>query len=125
MTGVKHRCRAQDKRWGDGVGSGAAVSPDGCAGAAAALLGRVPWARMAHCDVTEGWTEASPSDGLRCHQAMDCDIPERCIVTRHPSLLIFGRRVSPSRLVPALQLSEFARCGALSEAFGAGVVLGE
>ena len=76
VTGVKHRCRAQDKRWGDGVGSGAAVSPDGCAGAAAALLGRVPWARMAHCDVTEGWTEASPSDGLRCHQAMDCDIPE-------------------------------------------------
>ena len=80
---------------------------------------------MAHCDVTEGWTETSPSDGLRCHQAMDCDIPERCIVTRRPSLLIFGRRVSPSRLVPALQLSEFARCGALSEAFGAGVVLGE
>ena len=67
----------------------------------------------------------SPRDGLRCHQTMDCDIRERCIVTRRPSLLIFGRRVSPSRLVPALQLSEFARSGALSEAFGAGVVLGE
>ena len=56
---------------------------------------------------------------------MDCDTPERCIVTKRPSLLIFGRRVSPSWLVPALQLSEFVRFGVLSEAFGAGVVLGE
>ena len=34
VTGVKHRCRAQDKRWGDGVGGGAAVDPDMWAGAA-------------------------------------------------------------------------------------------
>ena len=59
----------------------------------------------------------SPSD--------DYDIPKRWIVTRRPSLLIFGHRVSPSWLVPALQLSESARSGVLSEAFGAGVVLGQ
>ncbi|KAM6035111.1 uncharacterized protein LJ206_000661 [Theristicus caerulescens] len=53
---------------------------------------------------------------------MDCDVPEQGIVTRHPSLFIFGHRVSPSRLVPTLQLSELARCGVLSEPFGAGVV---
>ena len=34
VTGMKHRCRAQDKRWGDGVGGGAAVDPGMCAGAA-------------------------------------------------------------------------------------------
>ena len=46
-------------------------------------------------------------------------------MTTRPSLLISGRRVSPSRLVPSLQLSEYARFGALSEAYGAGVVPGE
>ena len=56
---------------------------------------------------------------------MDCDVPKPWIVTRRPSLLIFRHRVSPSWLVPALQLSEFVRFGVLSEAFGAGVVLGE
>ena len=47
---------------------------------------------------------------------MDCDVPKRCIVTRHPSLLILGRRVSPSQLMPPLQLSEFARFGVWKEA---------
>ena len=42
-----------------------------------------------------------------------------------PSLLVFGHRVSASQFAPALQLSEFTRSGVLSEAFGAGVVLGE
>ena len=63
MTGMKHRCRAQDKRWGDGVGGGAAVAPDACAGAAA-LPGQAPRVRMAHCDVLERQTVTSPSDGL-------------------------------------------------------------
>ena len=35
-TGVKNQCRAQHKRWGDGVGDGAAVDPDVCWGRSAA-----------------------------------------------------------------------------------------
>ena len=57
-------------------------------------------------DVTERWVLMSLRDGLQHVQATDCDIPERWIVTTRSSLLISGRRVSPSRLVPALQLSE-------------------
>ena len=116
VTGVKHRCRAQDKRWGHGVGSGIAIAPDACAGATA-LLGGVPWARMARCDVPERWTVMSP--------AMDYDVPERWIVTRRPSLLIFGCRVSPSWLVSTLRLSKSARFGVFSKAFGASVVVRE
>ena len=56
---------------------------------------------------------------------MGSDVTEGWTVTTRPSLLISGRRVSPSRLVPSLQLSEYARFGALSEAYGAGVVPGE
>uniref|UniRef100_A0A8B9RY45 RING-type E3 ubiquitin transferase n=1 Tax=Accipiter nisus TaxID=211598 RepID=A0A8B9RY45_9AVES len=66
VTGVEHRCRAQDERGRDGAGSGAAVTPDACAGAAA-LLGRVMWARMSvatelgdRCPTCLGsWEEAS------------------------------------------------------------------
>lgn len=57
-------------------------------------------------------------DGMAHH-----DIPEGWIVMMRPSLLVSGCWVSPSRLVPALQLSEFARSGGLSEVFGAGVML--
>ena len=68
----------------------------------------------------------SPRDGLRHLRAMHCDIPERWIVTRHPSPLISGHRVSPIRLVPALQLSKVARFGvSCKAAVGAGVVLGQ
>ena len=48
---------------GDGAGSGAAVTPDACAGATA-LPGRAPSVRMARCDVPERWTVMSPSDGF-------------------------------------------------------------
>ena len=116
VTGVRHRCRAQDERWGDRAGSGVVVTPD---------VGRAPWVRMARRDIPQRWTMKSPSDAFWCHRGMECDVTEAWIVTRCPSLLIFGRRVSASRLVPALQLSEFVRSGVLSEAFGAGVVLGE
>ena len=39
------------------------VTPDACAGTAA-LLGRVPRARTAHCDVPEEWTVTSLSDAF-------------------------------------------------------------
>ena len=65
VTGVKHRRRARDKRWGDGVGSGLAVTPDAWAGVTA-LLGQAPWARMACRDVRERCTVTSPGEGFRC-----------------------------------------------------------
>lgn len=47
-------------------------------------------------------------------------------MTAWPSLLICGRRVPPRRLVPALQLSVYARSGVRSKVgLGAGVVLWE
>ena len=54
---------------------------------------------------------------------MDCDVPERWIVTTRPSLLEFGPRASASRLVPTLQLSGFARSGVSSEAFAEQVLV--
>ena len=56
---------------------------------------------------------------------MGYDVPKRWIVTRHPSLLIFGCRVSPSWLVSTLRLSKSARFGVFSKAFGASVVVRE
>ena len=98
VTGVKHRRRAQDKRWGDGVGSGLAVTPDAWAGVTA-LLGQAPWARMACRDVRQRRTVTSPREGFRCQgvperrvllsptgglrplRATDCDVTSRWTVT--------------------------------------------
>ena len=49
VSGMRHRCWAQDKRWGDGVGRGIVVTPDACA-VAALMPKQALWARMANCD---------------------------------------------------------------------------